>query len=175
VTIDGTDFKIREPRPFSSKWYSKKFHGPSVRYEIGICIQTGWIVWVNGPFPCGEWPDIKIAMEDVVYMFEEDTDERAVADRGYSGHPLYFDQPWKYLDDEHQKARKAPARARHECINGLFKNWRILHETFRHSLHKHGICFHAVANVEQFQIMQDGRRVWQVEYNDRIDDGLNTI
>jgi hypothetical protein len=146
-----------------------------VRYEIGICIQTGWIVWVNGPFPCGEWSDIKIAMEDVVYMFEEGTDERAVADRGYAGHPLYFDQPWKYLDNEHQKARKGLARARHECINGAFKNWHILKDTYSHPLNKHGIVFHAVANIVQFSIMQGARKVWMVEYNDRIQNGINTI
>jgi DDE superfamily endonuclease len=172
VTIDGTDFKIQEPIPFNKKWYSKKFNGPGVRYRVGICIQTGWIVWVNGPFPCGEWSDIKIALKDVVYMFEEGTDERAVADKGYQGHPICFDQPWRHLDNEDQKARKAIARARHECMNRHFKCWRILHETFRHPLCKHGIVFYAVANVEQFLLMLHPNRTWQVEYNDRINNDI---
>ena len=30
VSIDGTDFRIQEPKPFSSKWFSKKFKGPGI-------------------------------------------------------------------------------------------------------------------------------------------------
>ena len=91
ITLDGTDFRIQEQHPFSSKWFTKKFKGPGLRYEVGVCIQTGWIVWINGPFPCGEWPDLNIAMASVVHMLEGD--ERIVADSGYHGHPEYFDTP----------------------------------------------------------------------------------
>jgi hypothetical protein len=52
--VDGTDFHIREPEPFDPEWYTKKFNGPGVRYEVGIAIQTGYIVWVNGPFKPGK-------------------------------------------------------------------------------------------------------------------------
>jgi hypothetical protein len=58
---------------------------------VGVCIQTGWIVWVNGPYQCGEWSDVKIPLDAIVYMLEGD--ERLVADKGYSGHPCYFDCP----------------------------------------------------------------------------------
>jgi hypothetical protein len=109
VSVDGTDFRIWEPRPFNKKWYSSKFNGPGVRYEVGVCIQTGWIVWTNGPFPCGEWSDVKIALDGIVYMLEGD--ERLIADKGYRGHPCYFDCPWKHLDNVHQRARKAIVRA----------------------------------------------------------------
>ena len=124
ITVGSAGFRIREPCPFSKRWYSQKFHGPGLRYEIGICIQTGLIVWVNGAFACDEWPDLKIALESLVYMFEGD--ERAVADLGYEGHPCYFDIPWRVIESEHQKARKSPGCARHECINRRFKVWRIL-------------------------------------------------
>ena len=62
MSIDGTDCRIQEPTPFDPLWYSHKFNGPGVRYEVGICIQTGWIVWVHGPFPAGDFPDIKILL-----------------------------------------------------------------------------------------------------------------
>ena len=52
-TIDGTDFKVWEPHPFNPDYFSHKYNHAGVRYEIGICIKTGWIVWINGPFPCG--------------------------------------------------------------------------------------------------------------------------
>jgi hypothetical protein len=60
VTVDGTDLQIYEPTPFSKKWYSHKFRAAGLRYEVAVCIQTGDIVWFHGPFPCGEWPDLKI-------------------------------------------------------------------------------------------------------------------
>ena len=76
MTVDGTDYSINEPQlrpgrprprsrkgkllPYNPKWYTKKYQGAGVRYEIGVCIQTGDIVWTNGPFPCGRWQDLKI-------------------------------------------------------------------------------------------------------------------
>jgi hypothetical protein len=66
VSVDGTDFGIYEPSPFSPKWYSHKLNGPGLRYEIAICIQTGEPVWINGPFPCGSWPDLRIARNALV-------------------------------------------------------------------------------------------------------------
>ena len=85
ISVDGTVFRIHEPQPFNKRWFTKKFKGPGVRYEVGIYIQTGVIVWINGPFPCGEWPDLKIALSSLVHMFEED--ECEIADNGYRGYP----------------------------------------------------------------------------------------
>jgi len=52
VSVDGTDLPIREPiRPVDPKWYSHKLNRAAVRYELAIAIHTGWIVWVNGPYP----------------------------------------------------------------------------------------------------------------------------
>ena len=165
ISVDGTDFRIQEPQPFNKRWFTKKFKGPGVRYEVGICIQTGFIVWINGPFPCGEWPDLKIALSSLVHMFEGD--ECAIADNGYRGYPQYFDTPWKVLDNPMQRTRKALARARHETVNRRFKEWKILQERFRHPLEKHGMVFQAIANIVQLKMME--QPTWQVEYNDRID------
>jgi hypothetical protein len=66
IILDGTDFPIREPSPFSSQWFSHKLNGPGLRYEIGVSIQKGWIVWAYGPFPAGSYPDLKIAQSRIV-------------------------------------------------------------------------------------------------------------
>jgi len=81
ITLDGTDFHTYETMPFDPKWYSHKFRGPGLWYEIGICIQTGWIVWIHGPFPPGMWPDIKIA-RDAIHD-ELEPSEKYLADSGY--------------------------------------------------------------------------------------------
>jgi len=64
VAVDGTDFMINEPSPFDPKWCSFKHRGPGARYDVAICTQTGNIVWVNGPFPCGAYPDHENAREE---------------------------------------------------------------------------------------------------------------
>ena len=79
ITVDGTNFQIQEPIPFNPKWYSRKFKGPGLRYEVAVCIKTGWIVWVNGQFPAGEWPDRKIAQAGINHHLDDN--ECYVGDR----------------------------------------------------------------------------------------------
>lgn len=43
-----------------------------MRYEIGICIRTGFIVWKNGGYPCGAYPDLKLAREAYVGSINKD-------------------------------------------------------------------------------------------------------
>ena len=76
-----TDFRIPEPRPFAKKWWSFKFNGPGLRYEIALEVMSGHIVWAHGGFPCGRYPDLKIAREKFVKLLHPK--ERAVADKGY--------------------------------------------------------------------------------------------
>jgi hypothetical protein len=51
VTIDGTDCQIQEPVPYNSIWWSHKFNGPALKYELAVCIKTGDIIWLGGPWP----------------------------------------------------------------------------------------------------------------------------
>lgn len=59
LIVNGTDCRIFEPTPFNRRWYSHKFHGPGLSYELWIMLRTGKSAWVHGPFACGEWPDLK--------------------------------------------------------------------------------------------------------------------
>ncbi len=49
-SLDGTDFKCTEKEDFpeNRRWYSHKFNGPGLRYEIALSIKTGDIVWAYG-------------------------------------------------------------------------------------------------------------------------------
>lgn len=162
VSIDGTDFRIREPSPFDPKWFSHKFHGPGVRYEVGVCIQTGWIVWTNGPFPCGEMNDLQIARSWLI--FELDENEKYLADGGYRDGGQYSETP-NGLNNDDQRM-KAVVRARHETINNRFKQFGSLSQRYRHKLHHHGTVFRAVAAVVQLGIMSNSQPVFSVDYND---------
>lgn len=162
MTVDGTDFRIQEQAPFDRKWYSHKFKGPGLRYEVGVNIQLGHIVWTNGPFPCGQWSDIKIARNCLVDLMSED--EMALADGGYRDNYDRFDTP-NGLNNEDQYM-KAVARARHEAINRRLKHFRVLGNTYRHALNKHYSCFMAVANITQLGFVEEGP-VFHVNYNDK--------
>lgn len=48
---------ICEPRPFMKGEVFRKSKGPSLRYEVGVSISRGKIVWIHGSFPCGSHPE----------------------------------------------------------------------------------------------------------------------
>ena len=80
VTVDGTDFRIAEPQPFSKKWKSHKSKGASIKYEVAISIYSGDIVWIHGPHE-GSKHDLTVFQENLQKMLEED--EMVEADAGY--------------------------------------------------------------------------------------------
>ena len=157
VTIDGVDFPIPEPTAWSKKWYSHKFEGPGIRYEIAVSIFNGWIVLYNGPFQCGAWSDKKIFKSLLILKLANE--ECVVADCGYKDthrvcHP-------DMGTPEQQRAMEV-ARARHETVNGRLKNWESMKRVFRHNRDKHHLVFRSVLVIEQIKI-QNGRPPFQVD------------
>ncbi len=57
----------------------------ALRYELGIDILAGNLVWVEGPYPVGAWPDIKIFMNTLADTLPPG--ERIEANNVYMGHP----------------------------------------------------------------------------------------
>ncbi len=70
-----------EPAPFSSRGYSHKLKGPGLRYELGVSIGQGNIIWVHGPWPCGKFLDLRIFRIETKGAFDEE--EKVVGDKGY--------------------------------------------------------------------------------------------
>lgn len=141
--MDGVDFPIVEPSPFSSKWYSHKFHGPGLRYDIGVAVGTGHFVWAFGPFPCGSYNEL--AIYRMARKRHLDLFERVVADGGYQDDTCSRRHPkdnvnWSFV------------RARHEAANKRPKQFKVLSHRFRHDLRLHSSCFFAVANITQVLI-----------------------
>lgn len=157
VTVDGTDCQICEPTNFSKGWYSHKFHGPGLRYELGVSIKTGGIVSYNGPFPCGEFPDITIFRLGIRRKLGPK--EKVIEDRGYKG-DVKVCTPDDWKNQQHRKAM-GKARARHETLNGRLKKWQSLGNVYRHSIHKHHLVFRAIIVIEQMNI-ENGSILFQV-------------
>jgi hypothetical protein len=142
--LDGVDFRILEPKPFSPKWYSHKFRSAGLRYEVGICIRTGKIVWQNGGYPCGAYPDLKLAQQAYINIVNDG--ELTMADKGYR------DRKYFILPNPSNSIRHKQIMSRHETVNKRLRHFKVLYVPFRHSIEKHIICFNAVVNITELTI-----------------------
>ena len=140
MSVDGTDFRVSEPKPFNKKWFSFKFRGAGLRYEIGICIRRGRIVWTHGPFPAGPHTDLKIFRAALRKVLRQN--EKVVADDGYPDSKCI--RKGLYVKGREKKNYHHLIRARHETCNRRLKQFGVLGSKFRHPLRKHGMCFRAV-------------------------------
>jgi hypothetical protein len=156
VSLDGTDFPIEEPESFDRKWYSHKFKGPGLRYEIGLNIYNANIVWAMGGFPCGLWPDLKLARE--CYLKAVLPGELTIADDGYAD-KKYFIYP--RANPEISGFLKAISN-RHETVNHRIRHFAVLAHRYRHSLVNHSQCFNAVINLTQL-MLENGEPLYQIQ------------
>ena len=160
MTVDASDFRINEPTPFDPVWYSHKFNGPALRYKMGISIQTGYICWINSPYPAGEFNDLEIFQLYLKELLARH--ERVETDSIYQGDSCRI--PNDFKGHRPWAVQKAQARARHETINGSFKNFNILSQPFRSTKHKHFLVYQAIAVIIQSEILE-GRETYQIEYD----------
>ena len=160
ISVDGTDFRLPQQHP-PKRWFSHKFKCSGYRYEIAVSIQSGDIVWINGPFPCGDYPDISIFRRGLKQKLLQ-AREKAQADLGYRGEALTAIIPNEFDSKAIQKL-KTDVRARHETVNKRFKQFSALSHVFRHELEKHKSVFEAVAVITQIAI-GNGEPLYQVQY-----------
>ena len=169
ISVDGTDCPVFEPWPFSPKMYSHKMNGPGVKYEVAVCLKTGHIVWINGPF-VGSVNDSTIFKEGLgTLLYDEEAVE---VDRGYLGDGR-MKLPSMGKDSKERKM-KSNARAQHEAVNGRLKHFNVLTTHFRHMkpnregmMKKHGLCFTAVAVITQLKFTVDKEKIFKsgLEYD----------
>lgn len=165
ITVDGTDFRIFPPNDGDNRtsWYSHKFKGPAVRYEVAVSIHSGDIVWTSGPWRAGCYPDITIFRKGGLKQKLLAANEKAEADLGYRGEPVTISLP-----DDGQEClfgAKKKARMRHETVNKRFKNWACMAERFRHGVAYHHECFMAIVVLTQFAI-ENGEPLFDASFND---------
>ncbi len=73
MTIDGTDFRIPQKGAATkgNAFASHKYTGKSaLRYELGVDILAGNLVWIQGPYPAGKYSDIVIFNEVLTFFLE---------------------------------------------------------------------------------------------------------
>ena len=170
ISVDAADFIIAEPAPYvvevSKIWYSKKSNGPALRYELGVTIKTGDIVWLHGPFPCGQYNDCTIFNNSLSTFLEEN--ERVEADDGYRAADPGKVKSKSGLSSQYSSKEqldvKNKVRARHETANKIIKQFSSLAAIFRHDLFKHSDFVHVSVVLTQICI-EMGEPLFQVDYN----------
>jgi len=162
LSVDCTDCKVpQKGRVFASHKFAKK---SGLRYEVGIGIMTGEMKWINGPYPCGEWPDIKIFRDCLKSHL--DLAERVEADDGYVGESPYVTKvPSAVLtrSSEEADALQKRVQGRHETVNARLKSFKILDCLYRHDITQHGYVFRAVAVLVQLAL-RNGDPLYEVKY-----------
>lgn len=103
-------------------------------------------MWAHGGLPCGEWSDLRLSRNAYINMVQEE--EYTIADKGYND-TQYFLFPTK---DNTRTRKIRTILARHETINRRIKQFRVMGCRFRHQLHLHPRCFHAVINLIEITI-----------------------
>jgi hypothetical protein len=88
MPVNGTDFCVPQ-KGMATKgnaFASHKYAGKSaLRYELGVSILGGDLVWIQGPYPAGKYTDLKIFNKVLHHFLYQG--ERVEADGGYVGHP----------------------------------------------------------------------------------------
>jgi hypothetical protein len=108
-----------------------------LRWEIALAIWSDNIVWVNGPYPCGKYADLKIFKEDLAHVLNH-AKEKCIADGTYR----HFTVSQKGMGNHLWRKHKNRFRARQESVNSRIKvfncfvnKWRHSHELHKHTMH----------------------------------------
>jgi hypothetical protein len=72
---------VQETYLFEQELWLFKFNGPGLCYEIGVCIATGLIVWLNGPYLPRSMVDLTIFRHRMMWALTDG--EWIVGDMGY--------------------------------------------------------------------------------------------
>ena len=152
ISVDGVHCPIWEPThptlSKNTKFYSHKFKGPALDYEIGISLYENKVVWVNDPFKASKY-DITIFRSALKAKIPKG--KLVIADLGYRGEKKIIAVPNSH-DVAEVRDFKGRARARQESFNKKIKNYKVLSEKFRHGVEKHQMCFQACVVLAQYQL-----------------------
>ena len=74
-----------------------------------MAIQSGHVVWINGPFPCGDWPDVRIARDALHGLLKPW--EMYVSDGGYKLCGGYAVTPYRGIHPSHIDYMRGNVRA----------------------------------------------------------------
>jgi hypothetical protein len=147
MALDATECPIERPLDWLTQrqYYSGKKKRHTIKYEVGVHLSTGRIIWLVGGIP-GSVHDVKIAASNGI-VDQILNGEWILADKGYTDSELPFLTPFKnpQTDEEVQwNSYINQARAIVENTYGRIKSFGCVKSIWRHDLELHPIAFKAV-------------------------------
>ena len=115
------------------------------------------IVWIDGEYLCGQFPDLKIFRLSLHGLLDDK--EKFIVDGRYKGGDII----WAKGRSKDAAMVESVVRARNENMNSRLKFFNCLTNRFRYSLDIHGRCFYAVANIVQLTLERESS-VFEIEY-----------
>jgi hypothetical protein len=112
---------------------------PSPFSILKVNILAGNLVWVEGPYPAGAWPDIKIFNSVLSHCLKPG--KCIKANIGYVGHAKKIKCRNNDCNPAEDLGMQSEARSCHEKLNRHLKNWGILEKTYCHTITVHGMVF----------------------------------
>ena len=148
MSVDGVHCRFHEKKhrkkSKNPKYYSHKFNGPALGYELALDIFENKLVWLNGPFPAGKG-DYAVFKKHLRKKIP--AGKKAVTDHGYRKKGDTKIAPPNSHDPEELRTFKARCRMRQEHFNSRVKCFDCMKNDFRHSMDRHGDCFVAVCVI----------------------------
>jgi len=128
LTVDGTHVWIYEPgHPLfsqDSEFYSHKFNKAGINYELGICLASRKLVWMNGPFKAGK-NDLTVFVGGGLRDRLRALGKKAIGDGIYKANQDTVSYPNSH-DSRSVKKFKSRALKGHKAFNGMMKSFQIL-------------------------------------------------
>ena len=132
-------------------FYSGKKKQHTLKYEIGISIHTGLIVWLGGGVS-GSTHDLTIAKDQ---LLQTHSDKIFIGDKGYVGHEQIL-TPFKSPKTETEELWNSifsKVRVSVEHVYGRIKIFQCLNVPWRHNILYHPIVFHVITNLVNFDLI----------------------
>jgi hypothetical protein len=173
ITVDGTDCAIWEPKhdklPKDKRFFSKKKNHAAVKYLVALAIFSPHVVFIDGPFPAGEWNDIAAFRHHLKDKIQNG--KKVIVDGGFPPNAKSDTEldmlvlPRQGYSSKDFAKFKARARARQEQFNSRLKFYDCLGGLFRHGVAKHKAAFEAVCVTLQYA-MDLGEPIFDVVHHD---------
>lgn len=118
------------------KWYSSSSNEAGSIKKLAICVESGQVVQVIGPFPCRTLDDISIG--NICLVHDIYPCGMIIPDRDYSTSKWIASNNWSlHVQNLRHRVHKG-----HESYNGWLKQFRHLGMPFKHFISKYsGVCF----------------------------------
>jgi hypothetical protein len=149
MTVDATDCPVERPSDYNlqRQYYSGKSKKHCIKYEVGIQIQTGKLVWLAGGTP-GSVHDLTISRASGLssHLLHG---EFVLADKAYIGEDCFL-TPFKPVTNEQELEFNSAISSLRETVEhtiGRIKVFGFTQQKWRHSLDLHPIAFKVICNA----------------------------